>query len=102
LAGHDDIFPHCLARRGDIKFEDPVGVLPRDFDARLLVHLLPRRFEVAQPDLNVASLGGNSEEKHEPVSGIDTAAADSLKVLDPKRPIREADIKSLISITSPM
>jgi hypothetical protein len=26
------------------------------------------------------------------VSDIDTAAADSLKVLDPKRPIREADI----------
>jgi hypothetical protein len=25
------------------------------------------------------------------VSDIDTAAADSLKVLDPKRPIREAD-----------
>jgi hypothetical protein len=27
------------------------------------------------------------------VSDIDTAAADSLKVLDPKRPIREADIE---------
>jgi hypothetical protein len=26
------------------------------------------------------------------VSDIDTAAADGLKVLDPKRPIREADI----------
>ena len=35
----------------------------------------------------------DSEEKHEPVSDIDTAAADSLKVLDLKRPIREADIK---------
>jgi hypothetical protein len=34
----------------------------------------------------------SSEEKREPVSDIDTAAADSLKVLDPKRPIREADI----------
>jgi hypothetical protein len=33
----------------------------------------------------------DSEEKHEPVSDIDTAAADSLKVLDPNRPIREAD-----------
>jgi hypothetical protein len=32
------------------------------------------------------------EEKREPVSDIDTAAADSLKVLDPERPIREADI----------
>src|ERR1700751_3206946 len=37
-------------------------------------------------------LGADSEEKHEPVSDIDTAAADSLKVLDPKRPIREADM----------
>jgi len=34
----------------------------------------------------------DSEEKHEPVSDIDTAAADGLKVLDPKRPIREADM----------
>jgi hypothetical protein len=33
-----------------------------------------------------------SEEKREPVSDIDTAAADGLKVLDPKRPIREADM----------
>ena len=39
-------------------------------------------------------LGADSEEKHEPVSDIDTAAADSLKVLDPKRPIREADIET--------
>jgi hypothetical protein len=38
------------------------------------------------------ALGADSEEKREPVSDIDTAAADSLKVLDPKRPIREADI----------
>src|SRR5262249_35099477 len=35
--------------------------------------------------------GADSEEKHEPVSDIDTAVADSLKVLDLKRPIREAD-----------
>jgi hypothetical protein len=27
------------------------------------------------------------------VSDIDTAAVDSLKALDPKRPIREADIR---------
>jgi hypothetical protein len=40
------------------------------------------------------ALGADSEEKHEPVSDIDTAAADSLKVLDPKRPIREAEVKS--------
>jgi hypothetical protein len=29
------------------------------------------------------------------VSDIDTAAADSLKVLDPERPIREADMARL-------
>ena len=32
----------------------------------------------------------NSGEKHEPVSDIDTVVVDSLKVLDPERPIREA------------
>jgi hypothetical protein len=37
-------------------------------------------------------LGADSEEKREPVSDIDTVVVDSLKVLDPKRPIREADI----------
>jgi hypothetical protein len=36
--------------------------------------------------------GADSEEKHEPASDIDTAMADSLKALDPKRPIREADV----------
>ena len=35
--------------------------------------------------------GANSEEKREPVSDIDTAAMDSLKVLDPEWPIREAE-----------
>ena len=39
-----------------------------------------------------AGPGADSEEKHEPVSDIDTVVVDSLKVLDPKRPIREADI----------
>ena len=36
-------------------------------------------------------LGADSEEKREPVSDIDIAAVDSLKVLDLNRPIREAD-----------
>src|SRR5262245_33353041 len=36
--------------------------------------------------------GADSEEKREPASDIDIAVADSLKVLDLKRPIREADI----------
>jgi hypothetical protein len=38
-------------------------------------------------------LGADSEEKHEPASNIDTGVVDSLKVLDPIRPIREADIR---------
>src|SRR3974377_743448 len=33
-----------------------------------------------------------SEEKQEPASDIDTEVVDSLKALDPDRPIREADI----------
>ena len=37
-------------------------------------------------------LCADSEEKHEPASEIDTAVVDSLKALDPGRPIREADI----------
>src|SRR6478752_868716 len=36
--------------------------------------------------------GADSEEKQEPASDIDTALVDSLKVLDPKGPIREADV----------
>jgi len=36
----------------------------------------------------------DSEEKHEPVSDTNTAAIESLKALDPDRPIREADICS--------
>ena len=39
--------------------------------------------------------GADSEEKHEPASDIDTAVADSLKVLDPEWPIREADIRQV-------
>ena len=36
--------------------------------------------------------GADSEEKHEPVSDIDTVVVDSLKALDPEWPIREADM----------
>jgi hypothetical protein len=36
--------------------------------------------------------GADSEEKHESAGDIDTEAVDGLKALDPKRPIREADI----------
>ncbi|MGE5163308.1 MAG: hypothetical protein ACM3IH_04705, partial [Sphingobacteriales bacterium] len=37
-------------------------------------------------------LSADSEEKHEPVSDIDTAVMEGLKALDPNRPIREADM----------
>jgi hypothetical protein len=33
----------------------------------------------------------DSVEKHEPASDVDTVVVDSLKALDPNRPIREAD-----------
>src|SRR5262245_14828409 len=44
--------------------------------------------------------GADSEEKHEPVSDIDTVVVDSLKALDPEWPIREADNQTRYSITS--
>ena len=40
--------------------------------------------------------GADSEEKREPVGDIDIAVVDSLKVLDPRRPIREADMCSAL------
>jgi hypothetical protein len=43
-------------------------------------------------------LGADSEEKREPVSDIDTAVVDSLKVLDLKWPIREADIAAQLRV----
>ena len=36
-------------------------------------------------------LRADSEEKREPVSDIDAGVVDSLKALDPERPIREGD-----------
>jgi hypothetical protein len=41
---------------------------------------------------DAAYAGADSGEKREPVGDIDIAVVDSLKVLDPRRPIREADI----------
>jgi len=47
-------------------------------------------FRLVLESHNGRALGADSEEKHEPVSDIDTKAVDGLKVLDPNRPIREA------------
>ena len=41
------------------------------------------------------------QEKHEPVSDIDTVAVDSLKALDPNWPIREADNRC-VAIVCPL
>ena len=65
--------------------------LPFRLTARPLQRLLHLILRIPQ----WKGLGADSEEKREPVSDIDTAAADSLKVLDPERPIREADMAEL-------
>jgi hypothetical protein len=44
--------------------------------------------------------GADSEEKHEPASDTDIAVVDSLKVLDPKWPIREAVMLTFLSEVS--
>jgi hypothetical protein len=51
--------------------------------------------KIVPPRLRIPSwkgLGAESEEKHQPVSDLVTAVVDSLKALDPNRPIREADM----------
>ena len=51
-----------------------------------------RLFRLVLGSHDGSGLSADSEEKHEPVSDIDTEAVDSLKVLDPNRPIREATL----------
>src|SRR6516164_3569380 len=51
--------------------------------------------KIVPPRLRTPSwtgLGAESEEKREPASDVEAAVVDSLKVLDPERPIREADM----------
>ena len=64
------------------------SIVPRGTSFHYAVELeLPSiAFDLVRPS------SADSEEKHEPVSDIDTVVVDSLKTLDPKRPIREADI----------
>jgi len=50
-------------------------------------------FRLVLESHNGRAPGADSEEKHEPVSDIDTAVVDGLKALDPEWPIREADIR---------
>ena len=51
-----------------------------------------RLFNLVFESQDGRAFGADSEEKHEPASDIDTVGVDSLKALDPERPIREADI----------
>ena len=56
--------------------------------------------KIGPPYLRIPSWKGlcaDSVEKHEPVSDINTTAANSLKALDPNRPIREADIAAVVT-----
>jgi hypothetical protein len=63
----------------------------RLIDGKAAVEIVPPRPRIPW----WKGLGADSEEKHEPVSDIDTALMDSLKVLDPEWPIREADIAAV-------
>ena len=60
----------------------------RSIDGKAARKIVPPRLRMPYWE----GLGADSEEKHEPVSDIDTVVVDSLKALDPKWPIREADV----------
>jgi hypothetical protein len=70
----------------------------RTSDGKVVPKIVPPRSRI--PCWN--GPGADSEEKHEPVSDIHTATVDSLKVLDPNRPIREADKRYWGSSTRPL
>jgi hypothetical protein len=59
----------------------------RPIDGKAAVKIVPPRLRLPW----WKGLGADSEEKHEPASDIETAVVESLKVLDPERPIREAE-----------
>jgi hypothetical protein len=61
----------------------------------LTVRPTERLFRLVPESHDGRAPGADSEEKHEPVSDIETVVVDSLKALDPEWPIREADIGRL-------
>src|SRR5262249_52477083 len=69
------------------KFACPLGPT-----VRLTARPPERSFRLVLESHDGRAPGADSEEKHEPVSDIDTVVVDSLKALDPEWPIREADI----------
>jgi len=62
--------------------------LPLKSDGKAALQIVPPRLRIPC----WKGRGADSEEKHEPASDIDTVVVDSLKALDPERPIREADL----------
>ena len=60
---------------------------------RLTARPPKRLFRLVFESHDGRALGADSEEKHEPVSDIDTVGVDSLKALDPEWPIREAVVE---------
>jgi len=72
----------------------------RSFDGKADQKIVPPRPRIPW----WKGLGADSGEKHEPVGDIDTVAVDSLKALDPNRPIREADICQRVNepLTQPL
>jgi hypothetical protein len=73
-------------RDEETNFQNQTKKLTKKKDGLPCLNFLTKKAPYKGPD-------ADSEEKREPVSDIDTAVVDSLKVLDPKRPIREADIR---------
>jgi hypothetical protein len=54
----------------------------------------PKDRSTSSSDPMMERLCADSVEKREPASDFETAAVDGLRVLDPNRPIREADVAS--------
>jgi hypothetical protein len=62
--------------------------LPLKSDGKAALQIVPPRLRIPC----WKGRGADSEEKHEPASDIDTVVVDSLKALDPERPIREVPL----------
>src|SRR5262249_28273507 len=66
---------------------------------RLTARPPKRLFHLVFESHDGRATGADSEEKHEPVSDIDTVVVDSLKALDPEWPIREeADVRAGVPV----
>src|SRR5215831_19225822 len=80
---------------------DEVSSCPLEPAVTLTARSPERLFHLVFESHDGRALGAESEEKREPVSDIDTEVVGSLKVLDPRRPIREADTAARFMSTRP-